>query len=740
MSLATKRKTTTKPVEEISIPHAEATERAVLGCLIMEEKGITRALENHLKADHFFLQSHKQIFLAMMALHSRYGCVELQQLTDYLRTQHQLERIGGMAKLAELVDGRAPSLTTLSGLIQQLNDVLYKRETLKKAQKLIEMSTNGATPSDIQSFIGAFEYTDAQPLAYAFSNKGLLFKKPARYGISIESELLTNFNAKIVSEQIEDDGSLEETRIFEIEAEIEGQAKLIRVPSSKFGAMQWPTALLGAKAIVLPNKADQARAAIQMLSGSIRQMTVYTHTGWRQIDSDWSFLHLGGAITPKGSRTDVTVRLPESLRYYHLPEPPSTPETITEAYEHVLSLLRAFKPSLTVPLIGANFAAVLGSVDYSVYFTGQSGTRKSELTSLGQAFWGSGFNRLALPANWGMDSTIALLLKAFRAKDAVMVIDDFAPNGQKNHDDKLHSKAEDVLRAAGNNSGRSTARADHTERAAKPPRCVMVSSGEEIPKGLSLQNRMLIVPMQLGEIPNEPLSAMQAMAREGKFALANSIWIKHAATYHNQLLKRFQRDRLWFRDLLASTNKQHARQSTTIAHLLASWKAWTRAAVMDGALTIREANKIRRQIWEAMASAMTTQKEMHTTTHPADYFLELLRSAMLSGRCHLATIEGNQPEGEAHLLGWRNGVPQGMLAGWIEDDEIYLEPGSAYNAANAQGNSINEALPVGKKTLWARMDEKGYILRKEKGNQTRTPRTRLYAVLISKMQLFDSFS
>lgn len=739
MPTATKAKPLTR-TEDVSIPHAEATERAVLGCLIMEEKGLARALEVNLKSDHFYLQSHKTIFLAMMALHSRYGCVELQQLTDYLRTQHQLDRIGGMAKLAELVDGRAPSLTTLSGLIQQLDDVFYKRETLKKAQKLIEMSTNGATPLDIQSFLGAFEHTVAQPVAYAFSNNGLIFKKPAKYGISVETELLANFNAKIVSEQIEDDGSLEETRIFEIEAVIDNQPKLIRVPSSKFAAMQWPTSLLGAKAIVLPNKADQARAAIQMLSGQIRQLTVFTHTGWRQIDEDWSFLHLGGAITPKGSRADVTVRLPESLRFYHLPEPPNTPETITEAYEHVLSLFRAFKPELTVPLIGANFAAVLGGIDYSVYFTGQSGTRKSELTSLGQAFWGSGFNRLALPANWGMDSTIALLLKAFRAKDAVMVVDDFAPNGQKNHDDKLHAKAEDVLRAAGNNSGRSTARADHTERAAKPPRCLMVSSGEEIPKGLSLQNRMLIVPMQLGDIPNEPLSAMQAMAREGKFALANSAWIKHAATYHDQLLKRFQRDCLRFRDLLAATNKQHSRQPTTIAHLLASWKAWTRAAVMDGALTRREARKFRKQIWEAMTSAMKTQKEMHTTTHPADYFLELLRSAMLSGRCHLASIEGNQPEGEAHLLGWRNGVPQGVLAGWIEEDEIYLEPGSAYNAANAQGNSINEALPVGKKTLWARMDEKGYILRKEKGNQIRTPRTRLYAVLISKQQLFDDFS
>ena len=109
---------------------------------------------------------------------------------------------------------------------------------------------------------------------------------------------------------------------------------------------------------------------------------------------------------------------------------------------------------------------------------------------------------------------------------------------------------------------------------------------------------------------------------------------------------------------------------------------------------------------------------------------------MLSGRAHLATIDGFRPEVNAHLLGWRQDVQQGECVGWIEDGLIYLEPGAAYKAANSQGMAQGDGLPVGKKTLWARMDEKKLIAFKEKGFQTRTPRTRVYAIVISEKSLF----
>jgi hypothetical protein len=728
------RKPISLPEQELKIPIAENTERSILGLFLMSPEGFKSAIEAGLTADHFYLDSNKTLFAAMLNAHLSGVPIHLDPIRDYLTTHHQLDRVGGLAGLCEYIDGRAPGVSALSGLIDQLNVVKYKRATLKKADALSKMAANGASVTDIQELIDSFEPASIQPSLFAFSSTGMIFRKSARW--NAEPVRLTNFNAKIVAEQIEDDGSLEEQRVFEIEAELEGVKRLIRVPSSKFAAMSWPTAMLGARAIVYPSQADIARAAIQSLSKGIRQTTIYMHTGWRLIDGVQSYLHSGGAITPTGNRTDVTVRLPESLRYYLLPEPATEAESIAEAYETVLSVKNAFKTSLTVPLIGAVFASVLGNIDYSVYFAGQSGTRKSELTSMAQAFFGSGFHRMTLPANWGMDSPIALMLKAFRAKNAVLTIDDFAPNGQKNHDDKLHAKAEDVLRAAGNGSGRTTAKVDHSERAGKPSRCLIVSSGEEIPKGQSLQNRLLIVPMQLGDIPDKELSEVQRMAREGELAMANAVWIQHVAKFHDTVTRHFNRRCIQFRDKLCSKNNTHARQPTTIAHLISAWYAWISSGVVSGVFPRKAAHKLRAEVWAAMTASMDLQKDQHTTVHPAEYFLELLRSSLLSGRGHLATIEGLQPEGSSHLLGWRNGVQQGELIGWIEDGLIYLEPGSAYKAANSQGLSQGDGLPVGKKTLWARMDEKKLIAIKEKGFQTRTPRTRVYAIVISENALF----
>lgn len=733
-----RRKATTSPTEsEVKIPIAEGAEKSLIGLLLFNPASFPQAIESGLTPDHFYLRSHKIIYSAMLNLHLNSSEPDPNLIIDYLRTHHQLDEVGGASGIAVMIDARAPGPSMLSALIEQLSVAKFKRTTLRQAEKLSQMAMNGASLTDIQEVLDSFETASITASQFRFTPTGLIHRKSTRW--NAEPVRLTNFNARIIAELIEDDGSLEETRVFEIEAELEGIKRLIRVPSSKFAAMAWPTSMLGARAIVFPGQGDVARAAIQSLSKGIRQMTIYMHTGWRMIDGVQSYLHSGGAITPTGNRTDVTVRLPESLRYYMLPEPATDERGISKAYEDVLTVKNAFKSQLTVPLIGGVFASVLERIDYSLYFAGQSGTRKSELTSMAQAFFGSGFHRLTLPANWGMDSSIALMLKAFRAKNAVLTIDDFAPNGQKNHDDKLHAKAEDVLRAAGNGSGRTTAKVDHSERAGKPSRCLIISSGEEIPKGLSLQNRLLIVPMQLGDIPDRELSMVQGMAREGELAMANAVWIQHVAKYHATVTRRFTRRCIEFRDRLCLKNKNHARQPTTIAHIISAWYAWISSGVVNGAFSRRYAHKMRREIWEAMTASMELQKEQHTTTHPAIYFLELLRSALLSGRCHLATTDGLQPLGQANKYGWRNGIQQGDLAGWIDGDWVYLEPSAAYKSANSQGVSIGEGLPVTANSLWKRMDEKELIVFKEpgRGNRARTPLIGVPAVVISLSSLFE---
>jgi len=722
---------------EVEFPHLAEAERGVLQILMMadpEAQMMSKASELGLTYDFFFLPSNRTIFTAMNSMHLNGEAMHPLTLQDYLKKKHKLEEVGGPVYIAELISNHFPQFM-FSQLIEELRVLKFKRETLKRANQLTKMAMNGATLSDLDEAIDGFERANVLPQLFSATPNGLVYRKPGRM---FEPERLTNFTAQIVSEQVEDDGSLDEIRLFEIECNLEGRKHSVRVPASKFGAMAWPTAMIGARAIVFPSKAEMARAAIQSLSRNIRQTTIFTHTGWRKIDGVPHYLHGGGAITPTGNRTDISVRLPDSLRMFWLPEPPQEPDDFKAAFNAVLELKGAFPTRLTIPLIGSLFGSLLGGVDYSVFLTGTSGTFKSEVTAIGQSFFGASFDSRNFPANWN-DTPISLLGKMFTAKDAWIVIDDFVPIGQKQYDDKLHAKAEVVFRAAANRSARGRANVDGSERSGKEPRGTIAASGEDIPKGGSLQNRLCILALKKGDIDKENLTAMQLMSREGKFAKAMAAFIYAVACDYDATLDGFKKDCLKLRETIqAKAEQTHARQPTTLAHLAASWRVWLNAAVTHKALTKVEGAELWKEIWKILVETVEDQKAQQTTLHPAEYFINLLRSALLSGRCHFATVEGTQPP-TANRYGWRDGTAQGECAGWVKDGLIYLQPEAAYKNANLQGHSIGEGLPVGQKKLFERMDERGLIALKEKGRglQARVPVIRAYSVVIAEKLLFD---
>jgi hypothetical protein len=102
-------------------------------------------------------------------------------------------------------------------------------------------------------------------------------------------------------------------------------------------------------------------------------------------------------------------------------------------------------------------------VDLSLFLAGPTGAFKTELTAIAQAHYGSAFNGRHLPANWTSTEN-ALEKQAFAAKDAIFVVDDFAPAGTSYDVVRSHRAADRLLRAAGNRSGRGRMRADTSLR------------------------------------------------------------------------------------------------------------------------------------------------------------------------------------------------------------------------------------------------------------------------------------
>ncbi len=294
---------------------------------------------------------------------------------------------------------------------------------------------------------------------------------------------VANFRARIVSDIIVDDG-VEEWRQFGVEAELDGQRVAVTVPATEFGRMGWVLQRLGPRAIIYPGQQQHARAAIQELSGPIRQERIFAHLGWRKQEQHWVYLHAGGALGAEGSLSSSQVQLPTPLQDYQL-RVPADSDGLVRAVRGSLEFLRVAPDRISFPLLAAVYRAALGGVNFSMFLSGPSGVFKSALAALCQQHFGAAMQASNLPANFASTGN-ALELLAFSAKDALLVVDDFAPRGGPG-DGELQSIAERLFRAVGNHQGRSRLGMDGRLRTPQSPRGLVLGTGEEVPQGQSIR-------------------------------------------------------------------------------------------------------------------------------------------------------------------------------------------------------------------------------------------------------------
>ncbi len=161
---------------------------------------------------------------------------------------------------------------------------------------------------------------------------------------------------------------------------------------------------------------------------------------------------------------------------------------------------------ISFPLLAAVYRAALGKVDFSLFLAGQTGVFKTALAALCQQHFGAAMDARSLPTNFGSTGN-ALQWLAFYAKDALLVVDDFAPTG-RNGDSELQNIAERLFRATGNQQGRSRLSGNGRLNAPKPTRALVLATGEAVPRGQSIRARLLILELQLGEVhrPKQSIS------------------------------------------------------------------------------------------------------------------------------------------------------------------------------------------------------------------------------------------
>lgn len=544
---------------------------------------------------------------------------------------------------------------------------------------------------------------------YRINGGRIIRLKPTKDG-NDEVVALTNFIAIIHADIGEDDG-VEVKRFFGIEANLAGKPYNFIVPAARFAVMDWPIEHIGPGAIVHPNQKDWARAAIQSLSTGVREDRIYVHTGWQKVSGTQVYLHGGGAIGPSGVVPNVDVRLSGVLAHYELLLPENRDQLI-EAVRGSLRVLDLAPDHIVYPVLAGVYRAAIKPSDFAIWLSGPTGVFKSELAALAQQHYGPLMNARRLPGNFASTGN-SLEVLAFAAKDSLLVIDDFAPHGATHDIARYYASTDRILRAAGNSQGRSRLSSDARLREAKSPRGLILATGEDVPRGQSIRGRILIVEVAPGDVKTDILTECQAAAAQGLYARAMGDFVQWWAAQYEELQVKFQNRVL---ELRSQATKVHSRTPGIVSDLHAGFEFFLEFAVSTSAITTSDQQALTERCWTALNDVAAAQRIQQDASEPTHRFLELLRSAILSGPAHVAGINGGAPgsDGEWGWLMVGSGdhqrlVSRGKCVGWVDGSSLYLEPAASFGVAQELGRTIGEPLVVSEATLRKRLKEKGLL-------------------------------
>jgi hypothetical protein len=251
--------------------------------------------------------------------------------------------------------------------------------------------------------------------------------------------------------------------------------------------MNWVLRRLGPKAIVYPGQQQHARAAIQWFSGQVHQERTFTHLGWRKQGTQHVYLHASGALGADGFLSGVQVQLPSTLQLYQMHTPGDSCERV-QSIRASLRCLSVAPDRISIPLLAAVYRAPFGKADFSMFLVGKTGVFKTALAAICQQHFGPAMGPAHLPGHFASTAN-ALESLAFHAKDALLVVDDFAPTG-RHGDDGLENVSERLFRAVGNQQGRSRMVGNGRLQQSRPPRALLLATGEEVPQGRSIRARL----------------------------------------------------------------------------------------------------------------------------------------------------------------------------------------------------------------------------------------------------------
>ena len=127
-------------------PHSEEAEKSVLGACLIDKDAVISVVE-FLRPEHFYDENHGRIFEAIISLYEDRAPIDIVTLSEKLKKQKSVKKIGGAAYLSELASS-VPTAANIEHYGRIIKDDYTKRMLISASARVSEQAFDESTEAD----------------------------------------------------------------------------------------------------------------------------------------------------------------------------------------------------------------------------------------------------------------------------------------------------------------------------------------------------------------------------------------------------------------------------------------------------------------------------------------------------------------------------------------------------------------------------------------------------------------
>ncbi len=476
----------------------------------------------------------------------------------------------------------------------------------------------------------------------------------------------------------------------------------ITIPAEEVEGLGWIVKYWGMDCILEPGLKTKSSVwnALQTTALNVEKITIFSTTGWKQIDGEWRFL------MPGDDR--FTVELPGKMHGYGMERSCEMPDIQTAA-----SLLwQPLAPEeIILPLLSFTFLSPLNHFlkaagcepKFVMLLSGKTGSRKSTLAALMLSFFGK-FTASELPLSF-RDTANSILCNAFALKDVLTVINDLHPSSRM-EEQKMNGTAQAIMRAYGDRTGKGRLRADSSPMESRPPQGNAIVTAEFTPDiGESGTARYFALELKESDVDLQNLSAYQKEAARGTFQrcmFAYTEWIKETflcSEEARQEFVQFLNSRFLFcRDEFRKSGiRCHGRVPEAVAHLQMGMDFFLLFLKEKQVMDEESCAEIQQRFKDILYRLAARQAENIDQDKPTHVFIRKLYALLESNQAY---VDDKNNPGE---LGF------GTCLGYQDDTFLYLYSELTHKLVRKLCEDQGENFSCSQKSLLKALAEEGLI-------------------------------